>query len=161
MSKATPEIILAKSIPEPNTGCWLWLGAVTSGGYGTLYLDGRTASAHRTAYEAFVSPIPDSLEIDHLCRVRSCVNPRHLEPVTRRENGRRGHGLIRRNSAATECPRGHPYTTENTRLYAGRRFCRMCRREKSRAYHREPKNRPRINARKRRARRGEVSHGAA
>lgn len=72
-----------------ETPCWLWrhAGGV---GYGTARVGGRTVNAHRLAYEAFVGPVPEGLELDHLCRVRRCVNPNHLEPVTRSENMRRG-----------------------------------------------------------------------
>lgn len=76
------------------SGCWLWLGAINSDGYGrmrdprTSY--GRMMQAHRFFYEQVRSPIPEGLQLDHLCRVRRCVNPEHLEPVTSRENVRRG-----------------------------------------------------------------------
>ena len=87
----------AKWTPEPNTGCWLWTGATTPGGYGRLtvgsQIDGtrRQVRAHRRSYERLVGPIPDGLDLDHLCRTPGCVNPEHLEPVTRRENIRRGY----------------------------------------------------------------------
>lgn len=73
--------------------CWRWLGGVKANGYGMFAIkrDNRwtKANAHRYAYELFVGPIPDEWEVDHLCRVRSCVNPDHLEVVTLRENRRR------------------------------------------------------------------------
>src|SRR5262245_43846462 len=82
--------VLAFSVPEPNSGCWLWLGSLDRGGYGRVSSKGwrgcRNRLAHRLAYEAFISPIPDELTLDHRCRVRSCVNPAHLRPVTRGEN---------------------------------------------------------------------------
>ncbi len=74
-----------KIMPEPNSGCWFWLGAL-SRGYGSL----KNARAHRVAYEMTIGPIPEGLVIDHLCRVTSCVNPDHLEAVTQAENVRRG-----------------------------------------------------------------------
>ena len=78
----------SKTSPEPNTGCWLWLGADTAEGYGKMGIglrgDGtrRVVYAHRLAYELDIGPIPEGMTIDHLCRVRCCVNPRHLEAVT-------------------------------------------------------------------------------
>jgi HNH endonuclease len=74
--------------PEPTSGCWLWTGK-TWNGYGKFIVGGRTMAAHRYAYELFSGPIPDGLELDHVCRVRSCVNPAHLEACTHRENTNR------------------------------------------------------------------------
>ena len=65
--------------------CWLWTGPKYHNGYGQA----RGGRVHRLMYEALVGPIPDGLELDHLCRIRECVNPEHLEPVTRAENARR------------------------------------------------------------------------
>lgn len=69
--------------------CWPWLAA-RANGYGKFYVDGRMVRAHRFAYELLVGPIPEGLVLDHLCAVTFCVNPAHLEPVTQRENARRG-----------------------------------------------------------------------
>lgn len=109
--------------------CWEWTAAKLKSGYGVLGVGGRTACAHRIAYEISIGPIPDGLEIDHLCSNRSCVNPWHLEPVTHQENQRRGlagetMAQIHRNK--THCPSGHPYDAENTRIYKGFRNCRAC-----------------------------------
>jgi hypothetical protein len=79
----------ALMIPEPNSGCWLWLGSLRSG-YGRFSLNGKTCEAHRVSYEHLVGPIPQGMMIDHLCRTRCCINPDHLEPVTNAENIRRG-----------------------------------------------------------------------
>lgn len=77
----------AKYIVDPG-GCWIWQGGITDGGYGTFF-DGHTRRAHRWAYQRFVGSVPVGLELDHLCRQKLCVNPSHLEPVTRMENMRR------------------------------------------------------------------------
>ena len=84
---------MAFVIPEPNTGCWLWVGGGNGKGYGKFRPEssGRNMRAHRFAYEHFVGKIPAGMQLDHLCRVRCCVNPQHLEPVTCRENIIRGH----------------------------------------------------------------------
>jgi len=77
-------------MPEPNSGCWLWLGSISKKGYGKGP-NGR--HAHRTIFEHYKGPIPNKLELDHKCRVRSCVNPDHLEPVTTKVNVHRGLNL--------------------------------------------------------------------
>lgn len=110
---------------DAETGCWVWqLALVPRTGYGALRVDGKMLRAHRVSYEAFVRPIPDGLEIDHLCRNRACVNPDHLEPVTAQVNNQRSpltHGK------ETHCPYGHAYDAANTYVRSGRRFCRTCR----------------------------------
>ena len=75
------------------SGCWLWKGLVDRDGYGVFGLNRRSFRAHRVAYELLVGPIPDGLMIDHLCRVTSCINPDHLEPVTNKENQARGSAV--------------------------------------------------------------------
>lgn len=110
-------------------GCWVWTGAVTSDGYGQLSVGGKMVSAHRFAYELCREPIPDGLQLDHLCRNRGCVNPEHLEPVDCRTNLLRGVGPSAVNATKTHCVHGHPLNGEN--LYVGpggSRLCRECRR---------------------------------
>lgn len=111
--------------------CWLWTGALDRYGYGQISVGNHREKAHRATYKALVGPIPEGLVIDHLCRVRNCVNPAHMEPVTLAENTRRG---IPSNSLKSQCPQGHPYDAANTYTGAGRRDCRACRREATRRY---------------------------
>jgi hypothetical protein len=109
--------------------CWLWQGArkQTGLGYGQIHRqEGGNIYAHRFAYELEVGPIPDGMTIDHLCRTPACVRPTHLEPVTVRENLRRGTGLGVVNAQKTHCPKGHEYDLLNTRFYRGERNCRAC-----------------------------------
>lgn len=100
--------------------CWLWTGR-TDRDYGTFALTpNQGVRAHRWAYEHWVGPIPHGMQIDHLCRVRSCVNPLHLRTTTARENSQY------RSAQITHCPQGHPYDETNTLVSGGRRHCREC-----------------------------------
>jgi hypothetical protein len=108
--------------------CWNWTPPLDSKGYARLWLQGRSQFAYRWAYEHFVGPVPDGLELDHLCRNRACVNPEHLEPVTCRENTLRSPvALAALNARKTHCNHGHAFTPENTYSYRGYRHCRECR----------------------------------
>lgn len=118
---------------DEATGCWLWTSCIDPCGYGTFTERGKNIGAHRWSYQHHVGPIPAGLELDHLCFVRHCVNPAHLEPVTHHENTLRGKGLGAINIAKTHCPHGHPYNEANTRWYRGHRYCRQCKREAGRA----------------------------
>jgi hypothetical protein len=98
-----------------------------SNGYGQIKDGKGMVYAHRYAYELLVGPIPPGTELDHLCRVRHCVNPAHLEAVAHRDNLLRGDTIPGRNARKTECPRGHLFEAENTyRDTLGRRKCREC-----------------------------------
>ncbi len=126
----------------PNA-CWLWTGALNGSGYGRLSVGGRQGSvarAHRFAYELLIGPIPDDLDLDHLCRVRHCVNPSHLEPVTRRVNTLRSPIAITAVRARqTHCRQGHEFTPENTYTPPSRpnsRYCRECKRQRDRGCNR-------------------------
>lgn len=114
-------------IPEPNSGCWIWIGAITTGklDYGNFSLGGMNYRAHRVSYEHEIGKIPQGLVLDHLCRNTLCVNPVHLEPVTQRVNRERG-GLGR---FKFSCDGGHPRSEENTYTNnRGNQVCRICRR---------------------------------
>jgi hypothetical protein len=117
----------AKINKEGLGGCWLWMGATTGkSGYGRIYVQRRMVLAHRFAYELTTGPIPAGMDLDHLCRTRLCVNPAHLEPVTHHENVLRGEGGAH-HAAKTHCPKGHPYSPENTLVWRGIRNCKACR----------------------------------
>jgi hypothetical protein len=112
---------------DSHTRCWTWLKQINKDGYGRFYYAKRECLAHRAAYEILVGPVPAGLELDHLCRNRSCVNPDHLEPVTHRENLLRGSTGPAQNAAKTHCMRGHEFTAENTRQSAAnKRSCKEC-----------------------------------
>jgi hypothetical protein len=105
-------------------GCWLWLGHLTKG-YGRFQDNFQRGMAHRVVYERFVEPVPEGLELDHLCRNRGCVNPDHLEAVTHSINVRRGD-MPKRNGEKTHCKHGHEFTEENTYRHRGARNCKTC-----------------------------------
>lgn len=126
------EIDLSGKIDQAGE-CWLWLGSRMNMGYGRISVNGREHLAHRLLFEALVGPITSDT-LDHLCRVRHCVNPSHLEPVSRGENVLRGNSLPAMNARKTCCPRGHPFLPPN--LYVtklGYRDCRACHSEKHKA----------------------------
>ena len=117
-----------KYMPEPNSGCWLWLASTNGHGYGQLAASpSRPRGAHRIAYELFRGPIPPNMTLDHLCRVRSCVNPAHLEAVPLRVNLIRGNGWSGRKARQTHCLRGHLLAAPNLNTTKdGGRQCRTC-----------------------------------
>jgi hypothetical protein len=119
---ATPEWRFFTKVSQSGD-CWEW-HKTDRAGYGTQFY---AMLPHRWSYEYFRAPIPDGLELDHLCRNRRCVNPWHLEPVTRRVNAMRGVG------SKEACVNGHPYTEENTYRHPskGTRGCRTCRQEQA------------------------------
>ncbi|KKM80048.1 hypothetical protein LCGC14_1343730 [marine sediment metagenome] len=122
---------------RPDLGpCWEWTGARRKG-YGQLWHEGRAVSAHRLAYECLSGVVPPGLQLDHLCRIRHCANPGHVEAVTGLENTRRGDTGVHK-SSLTHCPQGHPYAGENLYICpAGFRECRECKRESVRRWRAE------------------------
>lgn len=137
----------ASKVALQDDGCIVWIGGKTLGGYGSFSVNtGHSPTlrvmAHRWSYEYHGGHIPQGLDIDHLCRNRACVNPDHLEPVTRQENIRRAAAI------RTQCPAGHPYDDENTYLHpeTDHRRCRTCMREQDLA-RRDEKNAKRRAAR--------------
>ena len=108
--------------------CWEWQGTIDRDGYGIASAGRNRLRAHRFTYATVNGPIPDDLVIDHLCRNRKCCNPAHLEPVTNRENARRGlKGVLQ-----THCKHGHPFDERNTHWTTkGGRVCKTCRRASS------------------------------
>ncbi len=129
---------MAKVSPEPNTGCWLWVGACGGGQYGSIAINRRTVRSPRVAWELFIGPIGD-LDVLHRCDQPLCVNPAHLFLGTHLDNmqdrdakGRNGWGT------RTHCSKGHEYTPENTywrKDRPGHRMCRACNRAAQERFH--------------------------
>ena len=111
--------------------CWNWLGELSGSGYGRITIDSKKISAHRYFYETIIGEIPKGLELDHLCSNKKCVNPLHLEPVTRSENMKRAGAIRVKNRP--NCPKGHEYNGKNLYINKDRknnkmwRACRKCR----------------------------------
>lgn len=110
-----------------ESGCWLWTARCDSKGYARFWNDRKAhEGGHRFAYRFFKGPIPEGLELDHLCRVPCCVNPDHLEPVTGRENVLRGKSRAAEYAKRTHCQYGHKLVRENIYPYGNTRACKTC-----------------------------------
>ena len=130
-NKSIDERFWEKVLPVPESGCWLWIGGLNNKGYGSFTANKVGGNAHRWAYMRYKGPIPTGLDLDHLCRTRSCVNPAHLEPVSRTVNHLRGCGTGTKES----CPNGHFFDNRNTyKTKQGYRKCRACARERAQAW---------------------------
>ena len=125
----------AEVLDRVSIDCWIWTGTILDNGYGQVRLDGRRWLVHRLFYESFIGPIPEGMQLDHLCRVRACVNPNHLEPVTGRENLMRGRTKAAMNATKTHCIHGHPFNEANTYRWRGGRGCRICRNANAKKSH--------------------------
>ena len=141
MTRTPEDIILAKI--QPTGFCWLWTGKPNQGGYGVQHFQGKLWKAHRFVYTFLVGPIQDGLVLDHLCKVRICVNPDHLEPVTLPENVRRSKNMgkadtwVKRRdsplllSNRSHCSYGHDLAEVGVSVYRQRnkrtdRVCKQC-----------------------------------
>lgn len=124
---------VAARILVTEDGCWQWDRPSHPKGYGKIHYQGKSWLAHRAVYTELVGPIPENLEIDHLCENKGCVNPEHLEAVPRIVNLMRSDRGFTSNARKTHCPKGHEYAPENTHSYyqegkkTWARFCRTCR----------------------------------
>ena len=128
--------LFLKKITINEKGCWIWTGATRRKGYGCLGIFGKLTASHRFIFEYFYNEINPKLTIDHLCRNTQCVNPKHLQEVSRKENIKRGKGMSVINSKKNTCNRGHPfYFYNNLRLEKdGERKCKICSRINARLY---------------------------
>lgn len=124
--------------PEPNSGCWLWSAYINPDGYGRGYpvKNGRLVMAHRITWEAMMGrAVQEGHELDHLCRVRACCNPAHLEEVSHKTNVLRGESLPSLNAAKTHCKRGHLLHPEDCYAPKGSgRLCKKCHKIQQCAY---------------------------
>lgn len=117
-----------------ENGC-IVLEAMPSQIYPRIKIKGKPTRAVRFAYQTFVGPIPEGMQLDHLCFNTKCVNPLHVEPVTGRENTLRSNNPAAINSRKTQCVNGHPFDDENTYTWNGMRGCITCRKERSRDWY--------------------------
>jgi HNH endonuclease len=125
--KARTRLMSSFKIEEGK--CWPWLGRRTRLDYGEFFMNYKNFPAHRAVLFALRGvPLDSKLVADHLCRNPCCVNPDHLEMVSRAENTMRGMGACAKHARKTHCKRGHEYNQENTYINGNKRYCKTCRR---------------------------------
>lgn len=128
------ERLFARVVKQAD-GCWIWTGALNKAGYGAIGGGGKVFRTHRVMYEHLVGPIPDGLQLDHLCRVRACCNPAHLEPVTNHENWMRGQHRVVTVIRDGICQRGHVLAESGSYVRRnGGILCRVCVLANNKAY---------------------------
>lgn len=133
MGRTDSERFWQKVWHDEDTGCWVWLASLSSG-YGQFYTGAgdqkKKWKSHRYAYEVMIGPIPEGLDLDHLCRNRACINPYHLDPVPNDVNHLRATSFALQGA----CQRGHVDNPRNTRTFpSGKKYCRVCALERQRA----------------------------
>lgn len=136
-----------------ESGCWLWQHSVSARGYGKFWYPGG-ATAHKFSYLLHIGPVPKDLVLDHICRVRHCVNPKHLRPITAAMNILIGEGMGAKHARQTHCLRGHPFSIENTHIITKKsgkktRVCKICRLDRKRAYNKRNADKIRLDNRER------------
>lgn len=140
----------SRVVVDETSDCWVWVGSRGRDGYGRTRVRESSQLAHRVAFATWAEPLRKGLQLDHLCRVRSCINPKHLEQVTARENVRRGVAPPAVQAKRTVCVRGHPLNGPDARLYAGQagkhRQCIVCRAIRDHARYRRRKGLPRAGS---------------
>ena len=139
----TPQLLerFWSKVTKTNS-CWNWSANRSKRGYGYFYFNGKLGLAHRFSYMIFNNDIPRNLELDHLCRNHSCVNPSHLEAVSHKLNMYRGNSIQTLNAMKTHCKNGHKFTEDNLVKHTskeGRRRCRICDNQYFRDYRRKMK----------------------
>lgn len=135
LEKVLSKISIQEDKQYGDSYCWIWDGPIGGRGYGYVWIWGTNKRVHRVAYRLFVGPVPDGLQLDHLCRNRRCLNPNHLEPVTGKENIRRGTGPTSLNARKTCCGVcGGPYVFKRHKTRGTVRECRACINAKARLY---------------------------
>jgi hypothetical protein len=131
---------------DKTESCWFWKGCKVTGGYGEFWNGKKYVLAHRFSYEIHKGKIPDGLHIDHLCRIRNCMNPDHMEPVTKGTNTLRGFSPSAINARKTSCKNGHELSGENLGINSNKdRFCKICHKILVQQWQQQNKDKIKIN----------------
>lgn len=137
LTRLFSRITANNSLQWNGTPCWIWTGACNEKSYGKAWFRGALEYVHWIIYSWAVEPIPAGKadgELDHLCRRHACCNPIHTEHVTSKENLLRGNTLTAHNTTKTICNNGHLFSSENTYMWRGARYCKACRKHRSSEY---------------------------